>query len=440
MHGSENGTDDASHKRGLRPIPRRFTGISMLNAFAPAYPTAERSQTTLGRRTSAASEMSPLRNKNKGKALGSDNSAAIEWGKSEYKYTPFKRGPRIVHTEGEWNEKGGERVEGYDKPNGDDSEKRSEKVSHGRSEMDDGRTTSGRGTPNSLAAAWRNSHTLHRSTADITADSGIQSYQQVAVKPQSAQISPSSVKRLPLSLPHMPPAYAPFMMYNPANVQSRPWSTCGFPPPWPADLPCNGHAESNEIVATKRAAETDTKEPCTNAKSFWRPLRMIAILQLVLGVAILITGVIRVILGAHMAVGFDILVGLLVIIVQGTILAAMAKSNWCLMAAGYTASVVQCSSLGLPIFASLQSLQNADANTAAHQYVVDIFIVALCLSDLVVVAISLSYTCYAVTRKFRICEKDAQQTINCHSNSTLNELSQSPELSRKDQDPSKDAK
>ncbi|CDW53706.1 hypothetical protein TTRE_0000197101 [Trichuris trichiura] len=372
--------------------------------------------------------MSPLKRRNRDQPFEGDYSAAIKWRKPEYKYTPFKRGPRGVPTAAEENEKNSEHGESYGMPTGNDTERGTDKISHIRSEVEDRHTTSGRGTPNSLAAAWRNSHTLHRSVGDITTESGFQSHQHATVKPQPAQISPSSVKRLPLSLPHVPSGYAPFTMYNSTNVPCRPWSTCGFPPPWPIDPLCNNHVESNNVAKVKPATEKAPEEPSVKTKSFWKPLMMIAVLQVVLGMAILITGIIRIILKAYMAVGFDVFVGLYVIIVQGIIVTATRKNNWCLMTGGYTASVIQCNLLGLPIFASLQSLQKADVNTAAHQYVVDIFIVTLCLCDLALAAISLSYSCFVTAGKLRISQKES--IGDSYRSASPKEL----QLSKKDQE------
>ncbi|KHJ40576.1 hypothetical protein D918_09351 [Trichuris suis] len=433
MHVVQNGIDKASCK-GLSPVPGRLTGTGMINGFMPPYPTTERLHFTIGRRTSAASEMSPLKRISRDKPFEGDYGAAVKCRKPEYKYTPFKRGLRGAPMGAEQNDKSTDHGGSYGKPTGNDSERETDKICHIRSEVEDGHTISGRGTPNSLAAAWRNSHTLHRSVGDITAESGIQPYQHITVKPQSAQISPPSVKRLPLSLPHVPPGYAPFTMCNPTNAPSRPWSTCGFPPPWPIDLPCNNHVESSIAAKVKPAAEKATEEPPAEVKPFWKPLLMIAVLQLVLGMAILITGIIRIILKAYMAIGFDVFIGLYVTIVQGIIVTAIRKNNWCLMTGGYTASVVQCNLLGLPIFASFQSLQKADVNTAAHQYAVDIFIVTLCLCDLALLAISLSYSCFVVVGNLRISQKES--TGECRCRASLNEL----QLSKKRQESSEGTK
>ncbi|KAL1243780.1 putative carboxylesterase [Trichinella spiralis] len=319
------------------PLQRRLSMTNELNQFVAACPTSEpqAGQIQLARRTSAVSEMSPMRHY-KSKSLV--NGVQAEWISSEQKYTPFRGGVDCKRNKGSSVD-----CHSLNLAKQRPHENNQDFGQNGGDQADDG----GRTTPNSLAAAWRNSYTLHRSNVDLSG---------ADLNPPASKSTSNNTqtRRLPLSLPQQQAAYpaqfqAPMaaVAYDPSAVPLPyaptipPWAAYAYTPTaqqWMMTMPaCNGKSPTTTNFEQK--IPQATIQP-NNTNSAGKPqvkkmLRIISVIHMLLGSTISLLGILRKVFATHMATGVECLVGIYVLIVGIIALSGLKRQNNCLLLASF---------------------------------------------------------------------------------------------------------
>ncbi|KRX87639.1 hypothetical protein T4E_2045 [Trichinella pseudospiralis] len=322
------------------PLQRRLSMTNELNQFVAACPTSElqqAGQAQLTRRTSAVSEMSPMRHY-KSKSLV--NGVQAEWISSEQKYTPFRGGVDCKRNKGSSADCQSLNLAKQQRPH----ENNQDFGQNGGGQADDG----GRTTPNSLAAAWRNSYTLHRSNADLSG---------VDLNPASATLTKSTsnniqARRLPLSLPQQQAAYtaqfqAPMtavtydpsavpLPYPPNMTPLPPWAAYSYTPTtqqWMMTMPaCNGKSPTTNFEQKIPQAKNSNSAGKPQVKKM---LRITSVIHMLLGSTISLLGILRKVFATHMATGVECLVGIYVLIVGIIALSGLKRQNNCLLLASF---------------------------------------------------------------------------------------------------------
>ncbi|KRZ03854.1 hypothetical protein T11_13514, partial [Trichinella zimbabwensis] len=405
------------------PLQRRLSMTNELNQFVAACPTSEpqAGQTQLTRRTSAVSEMSPMRHY-KSKSLV--NGVQAEWISSEQKYTPFRGGVDCKRNKGSSVD-----CQSLNLAKQRPHENNQDFNQNGGGQADDG----GRTTPNSLAAAWRNSYTLHRSNVDLSG---------VDLNPASATLTKSTsnntqARRLPLSLPQQQAAYptqfqAPMtaVTYDPSAVPLPyppnvtplpPWAAYAYTPTaqqWMMTMPaCNGKSPTTNFE--QKIPQATTIQP-NNSNSAGKPrvkkmLRIISVIHMLLGSTISLLGILRKVFATHMATGVECLVGIYVLIVGIIALSGLKRQNNCLLLASFVMATLQCVFLLFPIFAATQSL-NHFAGTALGspmKETVDILTVVLSVLQLTAAGVFLAYACSLIATPLKQSSDDEEKSTKC---------------------------
>ncbi|OUC43516.1 hypothetical protein D917_02487 [Trichinella nativa] len=399
------------------PLQRRLSMTNELNQFVAACPTSEpqAGQIQLARRTSAVSEMSPMRHY-KSKSLV--NGIQAEWISSEQKYTPFRGGVDCKRNKGSSVD-----CHSLNLAKQRPHENNQDCGQNGGDQADDG----GRTTPNSLAAAWRNSYTLHRSNVDLSG---------ADLNPPASKSTSSNTqaRRLPLSLPQQQAAYpaqfqAPMaaVAYDPNALPLPyaptipPWAAYGYTPTaqqWMMTMPaCNGKSPTTTHFEQK--VPQATIQP-NNTNSAGKPqvkkmLRIISVIHMLLGSTISLLGILRKVFATHMATGVECLVGIYVLIVGIIALSGLKRQNNCLLLASFVMATLQCVFLLFPIFAATQSL-NHFAGTALGspmKETVDILMVVLSVLQLTAAGVFLAYACSLISKPLKQSSDDEEKSTKC---------------------------
>ncbi|KRX15723.1 hypothetical protein T07_6280 [Trichinella nelsoni] len=382
------------------PLQRRLSMTNELNQFVAACPTSEpqAGQIQLARRTSAVSEMSPMRHY-KSKSLV--NGVQAEWISSEQNVD--------CHSLNLAKQRPHENNQDFGQNGGD--------------QADNG----GRTTPNSLAAAWRNSYTLHRSNVDLSG---------ADLNPPASKSTSNNTqaRRLPLSLPQQQAAYpaqfqAPMaaVAYDPSAVPLPyaptipPWAAYAYTPTaqqWMMTMPaCNGKSPTTTNFEQK--IPQATIQP-NNTNSAGKPqvkkmLRIISVIHMLLGSTISLLGILRKVFATHMATGVECLVGIYVLIVGIIALSGLKRQNNCLLLASFVMATLQCVFLLFPIFAATQSL-NHFAGTALGspmKETVDILMVVLSVLQLTAAGVFLAYACSLISTPLKQSSDDEEKSTKC---------------------------
>ncbi|KRY28858.1 Protein phosphatase 1 regulatory subunit 21 [Trichinella spiralis] len=399
------------------PLQRRLSMTNELNQFVAACPTSEpqAGQIQLARRTSAVSEMSPMRHY-KSKSLV--NGVQAEWISSEQKYTPFRGGVDCKRNKGSSVD-----CHSLNLAKQRPHENNQDFGQNGGDQADDG----GRTTPNSLAAAWRNSYTLHRSNVDLSG---------ADLNPPASKSTSNNTqtRRLPLSLPQQQAAYpaqfqAPMaaVAYDPSAVPLPyaptipPWAAYAYTPTaqqWMMTMPaCNGKSPTTTNFEQK--IPQATIQP-NNTNSAGKPqvkkmLRIISVIHMLLGSTISLLGILRKVFATHMATGVECLVGIYVLIVGIIALSGLKRQNNCLLLASFVMATLQCVFLLFPIFAATQSL-NHFAGTALGspmKETVDILMVVLSVLQLTAAGVFLAYACSLISTPLKQSSHDEEKSTKC---------------------------
>ncbi|KRY82339.1 hypothetical protein T4D_16473 [Trichinella pseudospiralis] len=402
------------------PLQRRLSMTNELNQFVAACPTSEpqqAGQAQLTRRTSAVSEMSPMRHY-KSKSLV--NGVQAEWISSEQKYTPFRGGVDCKRNKGSSVDCQSLNLAKQQRPH----ENNQDFGQNGGGQADDG----GRTTPNSLAAAWRNSYTLHRSNADLSG---------VDLNPASATLTKSTsnniqARRLPLSLPQQQAAYtaqfqAPMtavtydpsavpLPYPPNMTPLPPWAAYAYTPTtqqWMMTMPaCNGKSPTTNFEQKIPQAKNSNSAGKPQVKKM---LRIISVIHMLLGSTISLLGILRKVFATHMATGVECLVGIYVLIVGIIALSGLKRQNNCLLLASFVMATLQCVFLLFPIFTATQSL-NHFAGTALGSPIketVDILTVVLSVLQLTAAGVFLAYACSVIATPLKQSSDDEEKSTKC---------------------------
>ncbi|KRX15722.1 hypothetical protein T07_6280 [Trichinella nelsoni] len=399
------------------PLQRRLSMTNELNQFVAACPTSEpqAGQIQLARRTSAVSEMSPMRHY-KSKSLV--NGVQAEWISSEQKYTPFRGGVDCKR-----NKSSSVDCHSLNLAKQRPHENNQDFGQNGGDQADNG----GRTTPNSLAAAWRNSYTLHRSNVDLSG---------ADLNPPASKSTSNNTqaRRLPLSLPQQQAAYpaqfqAPMaaVAYDPSAVPLPyaptipPWAAYAYTPTaqqWMMTMPaCNGKSPTTTNFEQK--IPQATIQP-NNTNSAGKPqvkkmLRIISVIHMLLGSTISLLGILRKVFATHMATGVECLVGIYVLIVGIIALSGLKRQNNCLLLASFVMATLQCVFLLFPIFAATQSL-NHFAGTALGspmKETVDILMVVLSVLQLTAAGVFLAYACSLISTPLKQSSDDEEKSTKC---------------------------
>ncbi|KRX53975.1 Protein phosphatase 1 regulatory subunit 21 [Trichinella sp. T9] len=399
------------------PLQRRLSMTNELNQFVSACPTSEpqAGQIQLARRTSAVSEMSPMRHY-KSKSLV--NGIQAEWISSEQKYTPFRGGVDCKRNKGSSVD-----CHSLNLAKQRPHENNQDCGQNGGDQADDG----GRTTPNSLAAAWRNSYTLHRSNVDLSG---------ADLNPPASKSTSSNTqaRRLPLSLPQQQAAYpaqfqAPMaaVAYDPNALPLPyaptipPWAAYGYTPTaqqWMMTMSaCNGKSPTTTHFEQK--IPQATIQP-NNTNSAGKPqvkkmLRIISVIHMLLGSTISLLGILRKVFATHMATGVECLVGIYVLIVGIIALSGLKRQNNCLLLASFVMATLQCVFLLFPIFVATQSL-NHFAGTALGspmKETVDILMVVLSVLQLTAAGVFLAYACSLISTPLKQSSDDEEKSTKC---------------------------